>query len=217
MIADLILIGLAITLFPIPLTAFILILSARGGVRKGAAFIFGWLLSLAVVVTVTVLGTGNNPPKSSTAPSVTALVVKILIGIALLALAERRRRKMGRPKPPKKTPKWQTGIDSMSPWFAAGLAPFLQPWGLIAAGVTVIVEAKLSSWESFLGLIFFGILATSTLLAMEIFSVLRPEHADEVLARVKLWIDTHTDQIIVLVFAGLGLWLIGYSSYLLAT
>jgi threonine/homoserine/homoserine lactone efflux protein len=216
-IVDLILIGLAITVFPVPLTAFILILSSRGGVRKGGAFIFGWVLSLSIVVTVTILATGNKPPKSSSAPSVAALVVKIMIGIVLLGIAERQRRKMGRPRPPRKTPKWQTGIDNMSLWFAIGLAPFVQPWGLIAAGVTVIVEAKLSSWQSFLGLIFFGILSTSTLLGMEILAVVRPERADAVLSSVKLWIDTHTGQVIFAVCLALGLWLIGHSSYQLAT
>ena len=50
MILDLTLIALAITLEPIPLTAFLLVLMSKGGVRKGAAFIFGWLLSLAAVV-----------------------------------------------------------------------------------------------------------------------------------------------------------------------
>jgi hypothetical protein len=216
-IIDLVFISLAITLEPIPLTAFILILLAKGGVRKGAAFIFGWLLSLAVVVTVTILATGNKPPKSSTAPSVAALAVKILIGIALLVIAERRRRKMGRPKKPKKVPKWQAGIDNMSPWFAMGLAPFVQPWGLIAAGVAVIVDAKLSSWESFLGVIFFGILSTSSLLVLEMFAISRPERANAFLSRVKVWIDTHTDQLIIVVSVALGLWLIGYSSYLLVT
>ncbi len=47
MIFELLLIALVITLEPIPLTAFILVLASEGGVRKGAAFIFGWLLSLA--------------------------------------------------------------------------------------------------------------------------------------------------------------------------
>ena len=46
LVLSLVLIGLAITLEPIPLTAFILILASEGGVRKGAAFIFGWLVSL---------------------------------------------------------------------------------------------------------------------------------------------------------------------------
>ncbi|MGA8372058.1 MAG: GAP family protein, partial [Acidimicrobiales bacterium] len=63
MILDLVLIGLVITLEPLPLTAFILILLAKRGVRKGAAFIFGWLLSLAIVIAITILITGNKPPE----------------------------------------------------------------------------------------------------------------------------------------------------------
>jgi hypothetical protein len=36
----------------------------------------------------------------------------------------------------------------MTPWYAIGLCPLTQPWALAAAGVTVIVEAKVSSWEN---------------------------------------------------------------------
>ena len=147
---ELILIGLVITLEPIPLTAFILVLASKRGVRKGAAFVFGWLLSLAIVIAATVLITGNKPPKPSTSPSLGALALKIAIGVALVLIAVRQRRKMGQPKKPKKTPKWQTGIDNMSPLYAMGLAPLTQPWGLVAAGVADIVGAKLSSWQSYI-------------------------------------------------------------------
>jgi hypothetical protein len=37
-----------------------------------------------------------------------------------------------RPNQPKKAPKWQQRVDRMSPWFAMGLAPVVQPWALIA-------------------------------------------------------------------------------------
>src|SRR5664279_2318042 len=111
MTLDLILIGLVISLEPIPLTAFIVVLASKNGVRKGAAFIFGWLLSLAIVIALTILVTGNKPPKPSTAPSLAALAVKILIGVVLVIIAVRQWRRMGKPKKPKKTPKWQTGID----------------------------------------------------------------------------------------------------------
>ena len=143
MVLDLMLIGLAITLEPIPLTAFILILASKNGTRKGAAFVFGWLLSLVIVVAVTLLATGNKPPQSNTAPSLASLAVKVAIGAVLLVIGVRHWRKLGQPKPPKKTPKWQTGIDDMSPWYAMGLAPLTQPWGLVAAGVATIVEACL--------------------------------------------------------------------------
>ncbi len=217
MILDLIFIGLAITLEPIPLTAFILILMAKGGTRKGAAFIAGWFLSLAIVVGLTVVVTGNKPPKPSTAPSLAALAVKILIGVVLVLIAIRQRRRMGKPKPPKKTPKWQTGLDDMSPWFAIGLAPLTQPWGLVAAGVAVVVEAKLGSWQTYVALAIFCLVATGIYLALEIFALLRPERSQTLLDAVRMWINGHTDQVIIVVSLLLGLWLIGKSVYVIVT
>jgi hypothetical protein len=216
-IIDLVLIALVITLEPIPLTAFILILLAKGGTRKGAAFIFGWLLSLAIVVAATVLLTGNKPPAPNTAPSLAALAVKIAIGVALLLVALRQRRRMGKPRPPKKPPKWQTGLDTMSPWFAIGLAPLTQPWGLVAAGVATIVGAKLTSWESYIALFLFCLLATALYIALELYAGFRPEKAQEFLGRIRTWIDTHTDQVIIVASLVLGLWLVGKSVYLIVT
>jgi threonine/homoserine/homoserine lactone efflux protein len=215
LVLELLLIGLAITLEPVPLTAFILVLSSKGGVRKGAGFVLGWLLSLVTVVVITLLATGNSPPKANTQPSLAALAVKIAIGVALLLIAMRQRRRMNRPKKPKKTPRWQTGIDGMSPLYAAGLALFVQPWGLIAAGVATIVGAKLASWEDYLALALFCGVATGTYLAAEIYAAARPERAQGVLTELRTWMDTHTDEIIIWVSVILGLWLIGDSLYLI--
>ena len=146
------LIGLAVTLDPLPLTAFLVVLPSTRGVRKGAAFVFGWLVSLAIVVTVTVLATGNNPPKPGHGSIAGRPGGQVVLGIVLVRIAVRHIRARGRPKPSKKPPKWQAHVDSMSPWFALALAPTLQPWVLIGAGAATVLEAKLSSWESFLAL-----------------------------------------------------------------
>src|SRR5580704_15144147 len=110
-VLELMLIGLAVALDPLPLTAFLVVLPSKRGARKGAAFVFGWLVSLAVVVTVTVLATGDNPPRPNTAPSLASRAVKIAIGVVLLVIAIRRRRRMSQPKKPKKPPKWQASVD----------------------------------------------------------------------------------------------------------
>ena len=217
MILDLILIGLAVTLDPLPLTAFMIVLPSRRGVRKGAAFVFGWLVSLAIVVTVTVVATGNKPPQPSTAPSLAALAVKIAIGAVLVVIGVRHIRARGKPKPPKKPPKWQEHVDNMSPWFAMALAPTLQPWVLIGAGAATVVEAKLSSWESFLALFGYCVLASASYLAMEIYAVVRPSQSQALLARFRTWIDTHTDQVIIVGSLIIGFWLIANSIYLIVT
>jgi len=217
LVLNVILIGVAVALDPLPLTAFLVVLPSKGGVRKGAAFEFGWLVSLAVVVTITVLATGNNPPKPSTAPSLASLAVKIALGTVLVVIAVRHIRARGRPKPPKKPPRWQEHVDSMSPWFAMVLAPTLQPWVLIGAGAATVVEAKLSSWADFLVLFLYCVLASSSYLAMEIYAVVRPDQTRAFLARFRTWIDDHTDQVIIIGSLLIGFWLIGDSIYLIVT
>jgi threonine/homoserine/homoserine lactone efflux protein len=62
-VLNLVLIGLGITLEPFPLTAFILLLSSRKGIRKGMVFVLGWLACLVVVVAAVVLTTQGNHPR----------------------------------------------------------------------------------------------------------------------------------------------------------
>jgi len=212
-VLNLLLIGVAVALDPLPLTAFVVILPSRRGVRKGAAYLFGWLASLAVVVTVTVIATGNNPPKPNTVPSLASLAVKIAIGTLLVGLAIRQRRRMRGPKKPKKPPKWQEHVDNMSPWFALGLAPALQPWTLIAAGAATVMEAKLSGWESYLALFGFCVLGSASYIAMEIYAGFRPGQSKAFLARFRTWMETRTDQVIIVGCLLLGFWLIASSIY----
>jgi len=201
LILNLVLIGLAVTLDPLPLTAFLVVLPSKRGTVKGAAFVFGWLVSLAAVVTITVLATGDNPPKPATVPSLAALAVKILLGVVLVWIAVRHIRARNKPKPPKKPPKWQEHVDNMSPWFALLLAPTLQPWVLIGAGAATVVQAKLSSWESFLALFFYCVLASSSYLTMELYAVFRPVQSKALIVGSLL----------------IGLWLIGDSLYLVVS
>ena len=213
MVLNLLVIGLAIAVDPLPLTAFIVVLPSKHGVSKGAAFLFGWLVSLAIVVTVTVLATGNNPPKPNTVPSLASLAVKILIGTLLVLIAVRQRRRLRRPKKPKKPPKWQENVDNMSPWFTMVLAPALQPWTLIAAGAATVVEAKLSSRGSYLAPIGFCVVASASYIAMEICAGFKPDQSQAFLARFRTWMETHTDQAVIVGCLLLGFWLIASSIY----
>jgi len=217
MILDLVLIGVAIALDPLPLTAFLVVLPSKRGVVKGAAFVVGWLVSLAIVVAVAVLATGNNPPQPNTAPSLASLAIKTALGVVLVVIAVRHIRARSKPKPPKKPPKWQEHVDSMSPWFAMVLAPALQPWVLISAGAATVVEAKLSGWESYLALILYCILASSSYLAMQIYAMVRPSQSQQMLARFRAWIDAHTDQAIIGGSLIIGLYLIAKDVYLIVT
>jgi threonine/homoserine/homoserine lactone efflux protein len=211
-VLDLLLIGLAIALEPFPLTAFILVLGAEKGIWKGLAFILGWLACLVVVIAAVILATGNSPPKPQTVPSTAALAVKLAVGVALILIALRKKRRMGQPRKPAA---WLAKLDRLSLVSVAGLAAFLQPWTLVAAGATTITEAKLATAGSYLVLALFCLLATSTFLYLELYATFARSGADATLNRLRDWLNTHQDQVVIAVFLLLGLWLAGKSIYLL--
>jgi threonine/homoserine/homoserine lactone efflux protein len=212
MVADLLLVGLGITLQPFPLTAFILILSSERGIMKGLAFILGWLACLVVVIAGVIVVTGGKPPAQNTSPSVAVDAIKLAVGVALILIGTRKWRRRGRPTKP---PAWMARLDSLSVWAAVGLAIFLQPWTLVAAGAATVSEAELSSAQSYLALMGFCLLATGSFLALELHAVFAPAAAKARLERMRRWLDSHRDQMIVVVALLLGFWLAGKSIYLL--
>ena len=212
MVLDLLLIGLGITLEPFPLIAFLLILSSKKGTRKGLAFILGWLACLVVVIAGVIVVTGGKPPAQNTAPSVAVDAIKLAVGVALILIGTRKWRRRGRPTKP---PAWMARLDSLSVWAAVGLAIFLQPWTLVAAGAATVSEAELSSAQSYLALMGFCLLATGSFLALELHAVFAPAAAKARLERMRRWLDSHRDQMIVVVALLLGFWLAGKSIYLL--
>jgi hypothetical protein len=102
----------------------------------------------------------------------------------------------------------------MSPWYAIGIAPVLQPWGLIAAGAATVVQANVSSAGSVLALIFFCVLATSSYIFLEVYAGFWPDKNEALLARYRAWMDAHTDQVIIIGCLVLGFWFIVDGLYL---
>src|SRR6266702_1186703 len=122
------------------------------------------------------------------------------------------RRRIGRPRKP---PAWMARLDRVSPWGAAGLAAFLQPWTLVAAGAATITEAKLATAGSYLALILFCLLASSSFLYLELYATFAPARASARLDQLRAWLGSHQDQVLIAVFLLLGFWLAGKSIYLL--
>jgi uncharacterized membrane protein (DUF2068 family) len=214
MLLDLTILGLAVTLEPFPITALILLLSTARGTRVGLAYVLSWMACLVVVVAATFIVTGGEPLAPKSAPSTAALVIKLLLGVLLVGIAVRQRRRIGQPHPP---PTWMARLDSMSYGSAALLGTFLQPWSLVAAGAMVVLTSSVTGFWEYLTLVYFCLLSTATLLGIELYTVFRHEEAMERLRRLREWLDTHRDQAIVIISLVAGLWLMGNSLYLLVT
>lgn len=209
-VLDLLLIGGAVTLGPLHNTAFILLLSAQRGVLKGLAFLLAWLACLVLLIAAVALLTGGEPVLPHSAPSTAALAVKLALGLGMVVYGEHKRRRGVRPR---SSPKWFGQVDRVSGWTAAGLGVILQPWALAAVGAATVVQADLSSVASYAALTGYCLLATSSLLVMELYATFRPEAAGERLGLLRTWISGHQDQAIVSLSLAIGLWLVGESIY----
>lgn len=212
MVLDLVIIGLAITLMPVTILAFGLIIASDNGLRKGLAFIFGWLACVVAIIAIVIAFTGGNPPRPNTAPSDFALAVKALIGAVLIWYGWRRWHRKAQPH---KQPSWMARLDHLSLWAAAGLGAFLLPWSLVAAAAATVVQASLSTAGDWLALILFCLLATSSFLVLELYATFAPEAVAARLDRLRAWIDRHQDQAIVIGALLVGGWLLASSLYLI--
>jgi hypothetical protein len=61
MVLNLVIIGLAITVEPLTIVGFILILGSQRDIQKGLALILGWTACLVVEIAAVVLVTGGKP------------------------------------------------------------------------------------------------------------------------------------------------------------
>lgn len=210
MVLDLVVIGTAITLGPLHNSVFILLLSSRRGARQGLAFLLSWLADLIAVTAVVVLLTGGRPPSRHSAPSTAALAAKLAIGLALVLYGVHRWRRPPRPHGP---PRWAGRIDNASWVTAAGLAWLVQPWGLVAAGAATVLEAHLSTLRDWLVLTGYCLLATLSLIVMELYAVRAPAAAEARLNALRTWLGRHQEQLVVALSLLTGLWLTAASAY----
>ncbi|MFF8537531.1 GAP family protein [Streptomyces sp. SAS_267] len=214
MVLDLLVIGTAITLGPLHNSAFILLLSSRRGVRQGLAFLLSWLANLIAVIACVVLLTGGQPPARHSVPSTATIAVKLAIGLGLVLYGAHRRRRPPRPHGP---PRWTARIDNASPATAAGLAWLLQPWAMVGAGAATAVDANLSTLTDWLALTGYCLLATLSLIVMEMYTVWAPTAANARLNGLRSWLEQHQEQLIVTLSLLVGLWLMARSIYELVT
>ncbi len=214
---DLLLYALIITLEPLPIVAFILVLSTDGAARNGAGFIVGWVACLLVMIGATVALTGGEPLASSTAPATATLVVQILLGLGLVGFGIYKQRHARPADADRPTPSWMKRLDRLSFGGAALLGVLMQPWAFVAAGATSITQADVSKAESIVLLVLFCLIATSSLLAMEAYTVIDAEAARAKLDALQSWVDRNRDKGIIILAVGVGAYLIAKGTFGLIT
>ena len=204
-------IGVAIS--PVPIIAVILMLFSRRAKVNGPAFLVGWVLALAAVSTVVyVVAHDGNVATSSTA-SDSVSWGKIVLGVALLALARRNWGKRPAPGEEPAMPKWMAGVDALSPAKAFGLGLLLagvNPKNLIltAGAAGGLAQLGLSTSDAVVATAVFVVIASVTIAGPVIYAAAGGEKSRATLDSAKAWLTAHNAAVMAVLFLIFGVDLI---------
>ncbi|KRE23145.1 GAP family protein [Agromyces sp. Soil535] len=206
-------IAVAVAISSVPIMATVLILLSPKGRRTALPFLIGWVLGMAVIVTLCTLGAQAIPaPRSDRRPATAIAIAEILVGIGLVvvAIVEWRR---ARRHPSDALPKWLASVDKLGPWSAFGIAFALnfRPKGLllaIAAGLA-IRAGNLSVGESAIVIGIYTIIGASSVGVPVILALVDPKGMQPRLLDMKEWIMRNHGTVTALIVLIIGVVIIG--------
>ena len=204
-------VGIAIS--PIPIIAAILMLLSPHAKSTSVGFMIGWLAGIVVAVVLFSLLSSVVPPETG-GRSPLAGVIKIILGVLLLGLAN----KQWRTRPAKgnqaSLPQWMSAIDSMSAGKALWLGFLLaaaNPKNLllaIAAGV-IVGRAGLTVGQMAVVITIFVLLAASTVLVPVFSYLIASARLAGPLDKFRQWLVDNNAVIMAVLLLVLGVALIG--------
>ena len=163
------------------------------GAAISVVAIIAIVLGLAVICTIAVALAGGSNFSSSSGPTKTVSIIKLLLGLLLLFGAFRQWR--GRPKPGEEPamPKWLESIDQFTPARSLGIGAALSainPKNLamsLAAGLS-IAQAGLSTGQEAGTIVIYVLLAGATIVGPLIVYLAMGQRAAEILGGWRTWL-----------------------------
>ena len=186
----------AVAIVPIPIIAVILVLFSQRARANGPLFALGWASGLAVafVVLLALADAGDGTEDGSASDAIGW--GRVLLGLALLALAVRTWR--GRP-PAGETaelPGWMAGIDEMAPSRALVLGVALAGVNpknliLIAGAAAALAPLDPSRGDTVAALVTFVVVGSLTVVGPVVYSLVGGAHAATVLDELRTWLGAN--------------------------
>lgn len=208
-IGDLLPLAVGVAVSPIPIIAAILMLLSKRAGTTSVGFAIGWLAGIVVATTIFVALAGTI--SSSDGPSTTSSLIKIVLGVLLLAVGVRQwRGRTGEHA----IPKWMTAIDDLTAAKGFGLAfalAAINPKNLlmcVAAGVT-IGGASLSVGQQVGAVAVFTVIAASTVAIPVIGYLVAAQRLRAPLDALKQWLQTNNAIVMAVLILVIGIVLIG--------
>ena len=204
--------ALGVALSSIPMTVTVIILLSPRAKASGLAFLIGWVIGLAGVTILFVLGISATSSGFGLPNQTVVGVVELMLGVALfgfgIVLIARAPR--GEKKP---APAWTKRVANLGPLPAFGLGILLniRPKAIalaIAAGLA-ISSVRMTTTELVVVLVIYVLLGSSTIAIPVVMLLFSPEKTAERLKRARAWLSRHSRALSIVVSLMLGVLLIG--------
>jgi hypothetical protein len=213
-IGSLLPLALAVSLSPLPIIATILMLLSPRAKPGAILFLAGWVVGVAVAVTVFTVVADYLPQSEPGAPNPVASVLRIALGAALLVLAVLKFRQQFRSSGEAPLPRWMSSLTSASPRRSVVLGLALggiNPKNLlisIAAGLS-IGTASLTVGPQVAGIAIYTLLASITVIVPVIVFLVAGERMRAPLTSLNGWLERNNSVILAVLFLVFGVLLIG--------
>ncbi len=207
-------IAVGVAISPLPIVAVVLMLATPRGRVNGPAFVLAWIVGLAVVGAVVILVAGDNAHTDSGSPSDGVSWLKLVIGLALIALGVRQFRRRPRGDAPGELPTWMAALDGFR-WpkaLGAGLVlSAANPKNLLlaVAGAAVIAQAGLSGGQEAGSLAIFVLIGTVGVAAPVVLYFALGDRSRAVLDDLRGWLAAHNAVIMSVLFVVIGFKILG--------
>jgi threonine/homoserine/homoserine lactone efflux protein len=190
---------------PAVIAAILLLASSR---RKAIAFAGGWIVGLLVIGCVLMfIGDAIERPGHESVPM---LVLKVVVGIALLGFAVSKWRGHRKASGDKELPGWMDRLYHISApraFFAAAAYAALNPKTIAfsAAGVLAIMAATLNTRIEWAALFVFVLLASISVTMPVLAGVVFPRRSERALALAERWLGDNSSLVAAGVLLVLGI------------
>ena len=205
-------IGVAIS--PIPIIAIILMLLSKRAASNSTSFLLGWLVGIAVVLSLVVAVAGTETLSTSSGPTTGVSWTKVGLGALLLLVGLRDWRRRPRDGEEPTLPRWLTSIERITPVKAAGLGVLLSAVNpknlllLVAGGVT-IAQGATSTTDKAVAMIVFIVIAVSTVALPVILTLTMGDKAQALLDSTNEWLKSNNATVMAVLMLVIGFVLIG--------
>ncbi|HEY6780670.1 MAG TPA: GAP family protein [Thermoleophilaceae bacterium] len=206
--------GVGVALSPVPIIAVVLMLGTPRARANGPAFILGWLIGLSVVGAIVLAVSSGASASDDGAPATWVGVLKLVLGVLLLALAAKQWLNRPRGDEDAALPKWMQAIDEFRPQRALAMGVALSainPKNLLltVGAAAAIAQTGIAAGQQAVALAVFVVVGTIGPGLPVVIYFAMGERAAHVLDELKTWMARNNAAIMAVLCLVIGAKLIG--------